>query len=272
MDLDASRAHFVEHGWVVLRGVLAPPRVQAMRDAVEQIFPGRLAASVPHSDGVPHMLEPTRRHPGLAAWLDERAPFELAAHCLDAPRVQLLQDDLLFKRARADDHLAWHQDASYLGALEPLRSISIRLALDPETEESGCMWILDRSHRHGLFAPGVGARRVDDVLDRVPVGLRDARVPLALSPGDVSLHDAFTLHASPPNRTEVPRRTLVVRVVPSAARMVRARMAPAFAAHTPLTPEGHLDPERFPLLPKLVDPSDGPTLPPPIGAPPAPAR
>lgn len=246
-------AHFAEHGWVVLRGVLSPERVAAARDAVERIFPATLAATLPHSDGVPHMLGPTRRHPELARWLDERVPFEAAARCLGAERVQVLQDDLLFKRARADDALAWHQDASYLGALEPLRSVSIRLALDAETVASGCMWVLDRSHGRGLFAAEVGTRRVDDVLDRVPPELRTAATPLVLEPGDVSLHDAFTLHASGPNASDTPRRTLVVRVVPATATLVRARMTPAFAAHTPLTPEAHLDPARFPVLPKFVD-------------------
>ena len=251
VDAAALVEHFEIHGWVVLRDVLATAQLAELKAAFEALLPPTLMPALPHSDGIPHPIEPSRRHPAFARWLAVAGPFDAAARCLGSARVQLLQDDLLVKRPGADDTLAWHQDASYLGGLDPLRSVSIRFALDRETPESGCMWVIDGSHRIRSVTPFSqdAPRRVEDALAGATATLRAAARPLELEAGDVSIHDAYTFHASHANHSQWPRRTLVARVIASDCRFVHARLPPELAPHFPTTSGGYLDPERFPLLP-----------------------
>lgn len=254
MDADVTdpARFFAEHGWMVLRGVVAPDLVDELRDAAEALLPVSAAKALNLSEGVPQLTEPARRHPAFAVWLHQRRPFATAAIVLGVERVQLIQDSLLVKPPKSEAALAWHQDGTFYAFLEPLVTASIRLALDRCTEASGCLWVLDRSHHGGLVRrDGFGTARVEDTRSREmrARGLEDA-CPIELEPGDVSIHHACTFHASFANTTETPRRTLVAHVAGAASRVIRERM-PAGVDDTwiPTTEGDRLDPRRFVLLP-----------------------
>jgi len=228
VDAAALVEHFEIHGWVVLRDVLATAQLAELKAAFEALLPPTLMPALPHSDGIPHPIEPSRRHPAFARWLAVAGPFDAAARCLGSARVQLLQDDLLVKRPGADDTLAWHQDASYLGGLDPLRSVSIRFALDRETPESGCMWVIDGSHRIRSVTPFSqdAPRRVEDALADATATLR--RGATARTRGRRRQHSR-RVHipckprqslavAAPHARSEGHRERLPVRARPPAAR------------------------------------------------------
>jgi ectoine hydroxylase-related dioxygenase (phytanoyl-CoA dioxygenase family) len=173
--------------------------------------------------------------------------------------VQLLQEVLLRKQPGDDGAVAWHRDASYLGYLDPVRVVSLRLALSPCTRAHGCLLVLDGSHRWTYDAPPrTGAAAIADALADLPPDLR-ARVPDALAavelaPGDASMHDARTLHGSGPNRAGGVRRTLVVHAFDAACRLVPARLPLAAARRRfPTDAGGHLTGASFPLLPLRPD-------------------
>lgn len=250
-DLDADRAFFDEHGWVVLRGVVPPAELERLRAATLELMPdARVPAA---SDGVPMLVRPALRHVDVQAWLAAEAPFRLAARLLGARGVRLLQDALLVKPTGADATLAWHRDATYFGYLEPLDVVSVRLALGDETPATGCMWVIDASHRWSqervgvrVTTPAFGADRVADGLGATDDGLR---VPIVLGPGDVSLHHALTFHASFSNRGAESRRTLVTHVAADHCRVVYDRLPPEGRAWFPTDPDARLDPGAFWPLP-----------------------
>jgi ectoine hydroxylase-related dioxygenase (phytanoyl-CoA dioxygenase family) len=258
-----ERAFFEAHGWLVVRGVLDSARVGALAEACERLMPQVVpggpvggAAAV----GIPQCVRPSAVDAAFRAWLAYPKAWQIAAALFgDAVSgVQLLQDALLVKPAGASATLAWHRDRSYLGYVEPERTISVRLAISACTEASGCMWVLDGSHgwagASAALAPehprtGAFAQVADGLEPEAHARLATARVPILLAPGDVSFHDGRTLHASFANTSREARQTLVAHVCPGGARLVPERLAPHLVPYFPSTPEGLLAPEVFPYVP-----------------------
>ena len=44
-----------------------------------------------------------------------------------------------------------HQDYTYTGFLDPPNAVSVRVSLTASSVETGCMYVIDRSHRWGLL-------------------------------------------------------------------------------------------------------------------------
>lgn len=235
---------FETHGWVVLRGAADADLVQALVRESDAIMPPERMQPV--AEGVPQVLRPSWHMPSVAAWMATARPFELAARCLGASGVRLLQDALAVKPPRSESRLEWHQDARYFGWLEPLAVCSLRLALGPCTLETGCLRVRDGSHHGGLVAAAdFGAARVEAV--HAADDYRE--IAVELEAGDVSIHSALTLHASFANTSTAPRRTLITHVAADHCRIVPERLPPEARAHFPADDEGVPDPRVFWPLP-----------------------
>ena len=178
----------------------------------------------------------------------------LAAELLGGDDVRLLQEAFIVKRRGAGGRILPHQDYSYTGYLDAPRAIGVRFPLAPETVQSGCLWVVDGSHRWGLVggvhALGDRLRDVHGFLSTAQAAQLDThRVMLELAPGDVSFHHCLTLHGSDENRSETPRRTIVTHIVAGACRVVRERLPSAEAVrHFQTDAAGRLAGERFPVL------------------------
>ena len=259
-----ERAFFEAHGWLVVRGVVDAEGVGALAEACERLMPHVVASGAVGgaAEGIPQCVRPSAYDAAFRAWLAYPRPWEIAAGLLGdvGSGVQLLQDALLVKPAGSAATLAWHRDRSYLGYVDPERSIAVRLAITACTEASGCMWVLDGSHAWEAAGPVLVPERIDAAaFAQVADGLDDAararlettRLPILLAPGDVSFHDGRTFHASFANTSTQARRTLVAHVCPGGARLVRERLAPGLAPYFPTTADGRLAPEAFPNLPLM---------------------
>jgi ectoine hydroxylase-related dioxygenase (phytanoyl-CoA dioxygenase family) len=245
----------------VVRGAFAPERVVELERAFDVVYPPRIyqarpAAAIAVSAGdVWQILGRCRGDAVLAGALADAALAGRACALLDARRVKLLQDTLLLKPPRTGGPVDWHQDYTYTGYLEPPRAVSLRLALSECSRDTGCLEVLDGSHRWGFrAAPRIFRdERVRDVLGELPPELA-ARVdssvrPVELAPGDLSIHHCLTLHRSLPNASERPRKTLIAHVFDGDCTVARERLPhPEAAAHFALDAAGHLDEASFPTL------------------------
>lgn len=248
-----DRAHFAEHGWLVVRGAVPAARVAELERALDAVVPE--AAYPAWAERVVEVAGISRASAALAAHAHTAAIAARAGEVLGATRVQLLQDTALVKPAAHPGAVAWHQDWSYLTYLDRPAVVTVRLALTPCTVASGCLRVLDGSHRWGHHGDDLSFRRdrVEDTLDALPPALRAqaaaAERALELEPGDLSLHHCLTFHGSGPNHSPRPRKTLVVRLVDGACRLIPERLpAPELAAHFPTDDDGHLGPAAFPVL------------------------
>lgn len=106
----------------------------------------------------------------------------------------------------------WHQDYGYWyqnGCLFPDLA-SVFIALDPATQENGCLQLLKGSHRmgrvdHGRFGSQSGAdpERVDAAMQRLE------KVYCVMAPGDAVFFHGNTLHCSDANLSDKPRWGLI---------------------------------------------------------------
>jgi hypothetical protein len=245
-DAETS-AFFAEHGWVIVRGVVPPAHIEALRRAVDRIQ----AASRPPSPGeVWEVAGVSRASPEIFGHSRDPAVARVAGAALGSARVQLLQDTVLVKPALVGGAVAWHQDHTYTGYLAPARVVSARLALTDDGVAQGCLEVIDGSHAWGPIGDVRALRetRVADALGARAAAWQDRVVAVELHPGDVSLHHCLTFHRSGPNAGATPRKTLITRLFDAACTLDPTHLPPGAAAHFPVDAAGHLDPIAFPLL------------------------
>jgi ectoine hydroxylase-related dioxygenase (phytanoyl-CoA dioxygenase family) len=244
---------FDRDGWIVARGIVAIDEVAIMQEIFNAIMP-ETADLVTGPDGVlGEVTGAWRAHEPLARIACDRRFGALVAGVLGVTRVQLLQDSLLYKPPRDGGRVHWHQDYTYLGFLTPPRVVSLRIALLAEDEETGCMQVVSGSHRWGQIGAvhALSETRVDSLFPSLSPEQRDAvagATPVVLEPGDVSIHHCLTLHGSGPNRSDGPRRTIILRMFDADCRLDIARLPQGTERYFPTDADGSLAPTIFPFV------------------------
>ncbi len=207
------RAHYEEHGFLVVPNVVSPPEIAALNAAIEQVCAEHGATLKPDGKLVyddvlcihfPHKLNATIRaamsHPGIV---------EILTDCL-GPNVKCMQSMFFVKNAGKPGQ-AWHQDEFYI----PTRDRSLVggwIALDDATIENGCLWVIPGSHQPGIIWP-TGPHSSDefdgaDAARDFPYDEASA-VPVEVKAGDVVFFNGYLLHRSLKNRSAGFRRALV---------------------------------------------------------------
>ena len=248
MEVDVSEQHKAQYenrGWTTIRGAVTQERLRVM----EQLYDAGVGPYLR-----PHLAKrEVFQYPGacrqnrtlLAEVTEIIGP--LAGAILESSRVQLLQDAFVHKAAGCQGTIPWHQDYSYTGYLDPPSTISLRIALSQETPESGCMRVLDGSHRWPMDTPlDIGAMTMDaSAIDFLPDDVADSHenysawVPL--EPGDISVHHCKTLHGSLANATSSARKTIVCHVFDGNSVFDASRLPdPTVAEHFDVDEDGHL--------------------------------
>ncbi|HXJ01650.1 MAG TPA: phytanoyl-CoA dioxygenase family protein, partial [Micropepsaceae bacterium] len=137
--------------------------------------------------------------------------YRLATHpaILDAvedligPDILLYQNTIWAKNAGEETHVSWHQDNTYFGHV-PCEVLSVWLALSPSRPESGSMRFLAGSHRLGQlpvrYEVTDGNMLSSGQVTDFDLSKFDA-VATSLEPGEASIHHAFLIHGSPPNKS-----------------------------------------------------------------------
>jgi ectoine hydroxylase-related dioxygenase (phytanoyl-CoA dioxygenase family) len=101
-----------------------------------------------------------------------------------------------------------HQDNFYFGPDNPDSTLTVWIAIDEATEENGCLYYSDGSHRHGVlphYAPEDEPFTLQLPIDvAATFDMTAAPVPA----GGVSLHHGNTLHQSSANRSRYARRAV----------------------------------------------------------------
>ncbi len=161
----------------------------------------------------------------LFLWVDELMRYD---GILDAV-ADLIGDDILcwntffwIKEPQTESYVSWHQDLNYWG-LDTDDLITVWLALSPATPQSGCMSVLPGSHK-GEFMPHEDMYSDGNMLTRgqeITVQVDESKtVAMALSPGEISMHNGRLAHASPPNTSTDRRIGLSFHYMPTKTRQI----------------------------------------------------
>jgi ectoine hydroxylase-related dioxygenase (phytanoyl-CoA dioxygenase family) len=160
-----------------------------------------------------HALGAWRVSPAFHDLLWNPAFLIPAAQLLGAP-VRFWHDQIFYKPAHHGGIVAWHQDYSYWTRTQPMAHLSCWIGLDDSRIDNGCLHYVPRSHRWDLL-PVTGL--VDDM--NAIKGLLDQEqnkefkpLPIELWKGEASFHHPLMVHGSFGNKTDRPRRAVVINV------------------------------------------------------------
>lgn len=130
--------------------------------------------------------------------------YAALARALEAPAGQLMGEPaVLFKekinfkmpggdgfKPHQDSQAGWEDYASYF--------VSVAVAIDPATEENGCLMVAAGHQARGLY------RAWEPLSDEDMTDMNF--VPCRMAPGDMVMFDSYTPHGSEPNLSKTIRR------------------------------------------------------------------
>jgi ectoine hydroxylase-related dioxygenase (phytanoyl-CoA dioxygenase family) len=143
--------------------------------------------------------------------------WELVAAVTSASALQVWAVDLFIKRptdAASTGNIGWHQDGPFAPYWRG-EIFTVWIALTTVTTDASPLRYVSGSHRLGplgrsdLFQTDLDAARGSLQL---PDGFHWSEVVTQVAAGGFALHHRDTLHASGPNRSAKPRRSLAIRV------------------------------------------------------------
>jgi ectoine hydroxylase-related dioxygenase (phytanoyl-CoA dioxygenase family) len=122
---------------------------------------------------------------------------------LIGPDIMLYHNTVWFKDGGDGAYVSRHQDNTYFGH-EPCEVLTAWLAITPATIESGCMQFMPGTHKLGqlnLKEPDIHGANMLSSGQTADFDAADVQpFPVELRPGECSIHHAFLVHGSLPNK------------------------------------------------------------------------
>ncbi len=203
--------------------------VRGERDFDCQYF-GSAPVFEPQSFGLTHIVNGWWVNAALRAVANAPVIGSIASKLLNSATVRLLHDQVIHKpgqgsaeRPDTAGNVGWHQDAAHWtrGRLSLPRSTifaSAWIALQDTDLANGCMRFVSGSHKWGLVedAHSFVDKDLDGLAEKYSSGDdRDwVEKPCVLKAGQVNFHSGLTFHGSGPNRTDAPRLSIALNMMP----------------------------------------------------------
>lgn len=143
---------------------------------------------------------------------------------LIGPNILAFGSRFWIKPSGDGSFVSWHQDSAYFGC-EPHEMVTCWIALTEATRENGCLRVVPRSQHeghaheeHGENAAGDAPDEKRNLLSRGQTirGIDEAKsVYMDLKPGQFSVHNERTVHASHPNESGAVRIGFSFSLIPT---------------------------------------------------------
>ena len=179
--------------------------IQPLEYEAQVRYPGAPASlDAPGGRTVRRLLQACTRDALYEKWATS-ATIANPLRQLLGPRVELSQahhNCVMTKNPAFSSATGWHQDIRYWSFQKPAL-VSVWLALGPEHEENGCLWLVPGSHRMEFRREQYDSDlffRTD--LEENSLVLHD-KVAAELDVGDVLFFHCRLLHAAGRNRTDL---------------------------------------------------------------------
>jgi phytanoyl-CoA hydroxylase len=216
----AEFEHFQRSGYVIARGLASRERCEelkalAQRDLAGQVAPVEFEAQVkypgspasldaPGGRTVRRLLQACKRDPMYQDWATSPAVAERLRQLL-GPAIVLSQahhNCIMTKNPAFSSATGWHQDIRYWSFDKP-ELVSTWLALGPEHEENGCLWLVPGSHRKDFRADQYDEERFFRTDLEENRRILQRRMTAELDEGDVLFFHCRLLHAAGRNLTDL---------------------------------------------------------------------
>ncbi len=227
----AELQQYSTDGYVVPGHRLSGERVAELRAALDRVIaanpgtrPEQLVSAhirAPDSEGVT----------GDEIFLDlarDEGIIDLISQLI-GPDVILWGCQIFCKPGGDGMEVPWHQDGHYW-PIRPLATCTAWIAIDDSMVDNGCLRVIPRSHQQRELFEHCKEDRTDIVLNqRVADGQfdPDEAVDVELQAGQLSLHDAYLVHGSNPNRSTRRRAGIAIRYMPGSSHFKRDLLTPS---------------------------------------------
>ena len=225
-------AHYWRDGYAIVRGFFSADEIAEISDALDQLYAegiahgrcfrhGNLFYNVARdSSGEPltRMVQWPSYHQPMLNHVRLDARFAELLESLIGNDLKQIINQVHWKAPGSLGDFAWHQDSRFRRPASAYRNLArayvqTGLAIDPHTQQSGCMRVIPRSHMRGDLAMDssklvLGRAMTDAALREVGLSAGDA-VDLLLDPGDLALWSPYLVHGSGENLSNHRRRLYI---------------------------------------------------------------
>lgn len=255
---DAQVQQFHTRGFVGNVPILNAEQIEALRNELaELVEPGHDGADLWYEYHSNESTEPDKvLFHALGAWRIRpalhdilwNAAFLVPASQLLGGAVRFWHDQLFCKPAHDGGVVAWHQDYSYWTRTKPMNHLTCWIGLDDSTRENGCVHYVPGSHRWPLLPRTHLANDMEAIRTvMTPEQIADFKpVACEMKAGCASFHHPLMLHGSYANRSDRPRRAVVLNVFLDGTRSDQAE--PMLAGTHPVPIGEPMGGQFFPLL------------------------
>lgn len=225
LSVDQLR-HFEDYGFVTGPRVLSDAQIEALRaELAELTSPDHEGRELWYEYNSNESADPnTVLFHALGAWRIRPAFHDILWNAaLTVPAGQLLggavrfwHDQLFCKPAQHGGVVAWHQDYSYWTRTQPMAHLTCWIGLDDSTVDNGCIHYIPGSHKWDLL-PITGLAgdmtAIQEALNDEQWEQFQQPAAVELKAGECVFHHPLTIHGSFENRTDIPRRAVVINLV-----------------------------------------------------------
>ncbi len=218
-----------EKGYLIVENLLSAEEVEVLRRAVQALEAKaagltestdrfRLKAFESGGRMVQQISEP---HQLGGDWLSAATHPKLldVVEGLIGPNIQLYYSMLMMKPPRQGFTAPWHQDMAFFPH-DRADLLACQLYIDDSTIENGCIRVVPGSHKLGLLNHYAQDGRFSEVVQGDVSAFDAQEVAAPVKAGGALFWHALTLHSSHANRSEKPRRALVVEYKNPEARLM----------------------------------------------------
>jgi len=232
-SLATARASYRADGAMVLRNVIPPAWIDALREGTERLMVDPPEANEFSRADEGRFFGDSFCYLRVSEYHDfifRSGIGQLAARLMGSQQVRFFYDQPLVKEPGTPKPTPWHQDSAYWPC-SGRDVISIWVPLDAATPESGVVRYVKGSHEWNAYYPAENwSDRVDIGEERGPAATAgpgaSAKQPRTLAdirdhpenyeflswnvePGDVLIHQMETIHGAPGNLTQDRRRRAI---------------------------------------------------------------
>jgi len=220
---DEQMTQYHRDGYLQYGRILTDEELASIRDYFEDLLERLPSGARPEHMNMPHVGDEF-----LLSFCSHPRILDVIERFI-GPNIVLFASHFICKPKGDGKPVPWHQDATYW-PLEPMKVMTLWLAIDDSTVENGCMRVIPGTHKLGPL-PHQGVSLEQYVLDlELPQGAFDESqaVDVELKAGECSFHEPYLIHGSNPNFSDKRRCGYTMRFMPVTTKLLKS---PRFPTH-----------------------------------------
>jgi hypothetical protein len=213
--LDTSQiAYFQERGYLIVPGLLSSEETKVLAEVahLDQALAAKMSLRKDAQGGTAQLALDNSLSDNIYSAIVQSERLVRGMEALLGGEVYHYHHKVSAKQPFEGGAWEWHQDYGYWynnGCLFPYMA-SCYIAIDPATQENGCMQLLAGSHLMGRIEHGKTGEQTGADMERVNAALERLELVYAeMAAGDGLFFHSNTLHRSDQNRSPNPRWGLI---------------------------------------------------------------